>query len=372
MRYNWERKEWPKFTFDLSGLQGKLDQYARDVSFLSGQMVGLTDGLRYDLVAENLATEALYNSQIEGVGYSLDDLKSSILNNLHPKITQRHVKDYKAENLGRIMAMNRSSYQEDLSKEMLFKWHDLLLEHRRDILEKGGWRTSPEPMRIVSGGFGQEKVHFVAPPSSRVPEEMQAFIEWFNGKSSQEYGLLSQSPVRAGIAHIYFEAIHPFEDGNGRIGRLIAEKSLAQQLGFPLPFSLSYAIAQKPSAYYDALQTGTYRLDLTKWLAYFVDTTLLALDLGKKTVNLTVRKAHFYAKYKDQLSRTELKAIGKMFGAGPKGFQGGMTTSKYVRINRVSRATASRDLARLVKIGALEKRGDGRSTHYVIPGTEER
>lgn len=370
MRYNWERENWPNFEYDLSGLKEKLDQYARDVSFLAGQMTGLTDGLRYDLVVENLATEALYNSQIEGVRFSLDDLKSSILNNLYPDVKQRHVKDYKAIYLGKIMSLNRSSYAESLSEDMLFEWHSLLLSHRADIDQKGGWRISKEPMRIVSGGFGQEKVHFVAPPSVRVPEEMKAFISWFNEYSLDKFNLLSTSPVRAGIAHLYFEAIHPFEDGNGRIGRLIAEKSLAQQLGFPLPFSLSYAIAHKPSAYYAALQTGTYRLDLTNWLTYFVDTCLLALDLGKKTINLTVRKAHFYAKYGDQLSTTNLKAIGKMFGTGPKGFQGGMTANKYVRINRVSKPTATRELAELTRIGALERRGAGRSTHYVLPGTE--
>lgn len=222
-------------------------------------------------------------------------------------------------------------------------------------------------MQIVSGAYGQQKIHFEAPPSSVVPQEMKQWLAWFNTTSRVAYGHLFQSPLRAGIAHLWFESIHPFEDGNGRLGRIIAEKSLAQDLGLPLPFSLSYAIIQKQSAYYEALQTGSYRLDLTKWLSYFLDVCLLGLDLGRKTIDLTLSKARFYDRYEAELSPKELKAIGKMFAAGPKGFAGGMTTKKYANINKVSYATASRDLSQLASIGALVRQGAGRSTHYVLP-----
>jgi Fic family protein len=367
MRYNWQQKDWPQFTFDSSGIEDRLHRYAEEVSFLAGRMTSFSDELRYDLIAENLATEALYNSQIEGVRFSVEELKSSILNNLYPEIKKRHVSDYRAENLGRLMAENRKTYSGELTFSSLFEWHELLLAHRSDVVGKGAWRTGDDPMQIVSGAYGQQKIHFEAPPSSVVPHEMEQWLEWFNTTSRAQYAHLFQAPLRAGIAHIWFESIHPFEDGNGRLGRIIAEKSLAQGLGFPLPFSLSYAIIQKQSAYYEALQTGSYRLDLTKWLNYFLDVCLLGLDLGRKTIDLTSNKARFYDRFEARLSAKELKAIGKMFAAGPKGFAGGMTTKKYANINKVSYATASRDLSRLAGLGALERRGAGRSTHYVLP-----
>ncbi len=367
MRYNWQQEDWPEFTFDLSVIEDKLHRYAEEVSFLSGRMTSFSDELRYDLIADNLATEALYNSQIEGVRFSVEELKSSILNNLYPEIKQRHVSDYRAENLGRLMAENRKTYDDALTSSSLFGWHELLLAHRNDIVGKGAWRTGDDPMQIVSGAYGQQKIHFEAPPSSVVPQEMKQWLAWFNTTSRVAYGHLFQSPLRAGIAHLWFESIHPFEDGNGRLGRIIAEKSLAQDLGLPLPFSLSYAIIQKQSAYYEALQTGSYRLDLTKWLSYFLDVCLLGLDLGRKTIDLTLSKARFYDRYEAELSPKELKAIGKMFAAGPKGFAGGMTTKKYANINKVSYATASRDLSQLASIGALVRQGAGRSTHYVLP-----
>ena len=370
MRYNWQQKNWPNFTFDVSAFKEKLHRYAEESAFLTGRITSLADGLRYDLIVDNLATEALYNSQIEGVRFSVEELKSSILNNLYPKIKKRHVSDYRAENLGRLMAENRSSYEQDLTEAMLFGWHELLLAHRSDVGDKGEWRTGEDPMQIVSGAYGRQKVHFEAPSSSMVPEEMENYLTWFNGRSREFYAQLYLSPVRAGIAHLWFESIHPFEDGNGRLGRIIAEKSLSQDLGYPLPFSLSYAVIQKQSAYYDALQSGSYRLDITKWSNYFVDTCLLGISLGRKTIDLTLQKARFYDRFEKAIDENELKAIEKMFAAGPKGFDGGMTTRKYVSINKVSSATATRDLARLVEIGALERRGAGRSTHYVLPGAE--
>lgn len=371
MRYNWQQKNWPEFTFDLSAVEEKLHRYAEEAAFLTGRMSSFADELRYDLIADNLATEALYNSQIEGVRFSVEELKSSILNNLYPEITKRHVSDYRAENLGQLMAMNRRSYDDLLTDAMLFEWHELLLAHRSDVAGKGTWRTGDDPMQIISGAYGRQKIHFEAPPSSIVPWEMGQFRKWFNTSSRTEFNLLYQSPIRAGIAHLWFESIHPFEDGNGRLGRIIAEKSLAQDLGFPLPFSLSYAIIQKQSAYYDALQAGSYGLDLTKWLTYFVDVCLLGLEFGRKTIDLTLRKARFYDRFETDLSAKELKAIAKMFAAGPNGFAGGMTTKKYSNINSVSYATASRDLSRLAGIGALERRGAGRSTHYVLLGTDD-
>jgi Fic family protein len=229
MRYNWQQKGWPQFTFDSVGIDDKLHRYAEEVAFLAGRMTSFSEELRYDLIANNLATEALYNSQIEGAHFPVEELKSSILNNLYPAIKKRHVSDYCAENMGRLMAENRKTYGEVLTSPSLFKWYELLLAHRNDIIGKGSWRTGEDPMQIVSGAYGRQQIHFEAPPSSVVPREMEQWQEWFNYVSRAEYSHLFQSPLRAGIAHLWFESIHPFEDGNGRLGRIIAERSLAQE-----------------------------------------------------------------------------------------------------------------------------------------------
>ncbi len=366
MPYNWQLKDWPHFTFERSALESKAVQYSSEVAYLIGRMSSLADEVRYDMIAENLATEAMYNSAIEGVRYSSEDLKSSILNGLYPEIRTRHVTDYRADNLGKLMIDSRRTYEEFLTEDRLFYWHKLLLGHRKDIKEKGEWRVGEAPMQIVSGAYGKEKIHFEAPPSKRVPSEMSQFINWFNDSKDQFVSPSFYAPIKAGLSHVYFESIHPFEDGNGRIGRVIAEKALAQPLGHALPFSLSYAIIQKQNKYYDALQECNRKLDVTNWLTYFLDTCLLGLDLGRKTLDLTVSKAKFYQRFSDKLDAKHSKAIRKMFEAGPKGFEGGMTNKKYVRINRVSHPTAARDLTYLTIIGALERRGAGRSTHYVL------
>jgi len=365
--YNWQFKNWPNFTYAPLKYVEEMQIYISRVSYLNGRFSALGGTLRLDTEAETLATEAIHTSRIEGENYDLDDLKSSILNNLDPKIKNRHVADYRAEGLGKLMTYSRSTFDQRLTVNQLFYWHELLLDYRKDLKAVGNWRQSTAPMQIISGTVGKERVHFEAPPSDQVPKEMDRYVDWFNEtKHDSPISSFFFAPIRAGIAHLYFESIHPFEDGNGRIGRILAEKALSQALPTPLPFSLSYGINQNKKAYYTALNKASLTLEIDEWLQYFIDTCFVALEAGEQYMDHVIKKFHFFDQYSTQLDSRQEKALLKMFAAGPKGFQGGMTAKKYIHINRVSRATATRDLQYLVKIGALQRIGEGRSTRYEI------
>lgn len=364
--YCWEHAEWPYFKFDPTLYRDRCVRYAEKVNFLAGAVHGLSDLPKLELLSYQMALEGSASSRIEGVRVKVEDIKHSITNNLRPDLGYRNVGDQIATNLAAIVTDNYRHFNEALSEEKLFEWHRQLIAHRTDLGQIGSYRNSADEMRIVSGPYGREIVHYVAPPSARLRTEMSVYTDWFN-RSRIQYNGSATAPLRAGIAHLYFEQIHPFEDGNGRIGRVIAEKVLAQNLGYPLPFSISYIIAENTKAYYRAFQAVNRQLIIDEWLDYFFDVCLEAVDYGLKVYKFTLHKVRYYKTYGDHLTPPQAKAIHRMWVEGPKGFRGGMTTTKYRRITGVSPATATRDLARLTKLGALERRGGGRSTHYVLP-----
>ena len=220
-------------------------------------------------------------------------------------------------------------------------------------------------MQIVSGPSYNMTVHFEAPPSVDLNREMAAFIDYVSASSSDP----TAAVAKACVSHIYFESIHPFEDGNGRIGRAIVEKLLSQALGEFIPFSISHAIERRRKAYYQSLRDAQHSSDITPWMTFFVACLNEAVAYADKLVSFTTDKYAYLHTYQKQLSQSQLKAINKMFLAGPEGFQGGMTARKYMRITKCSRATATRSLTELATIGALRKRGAGRSVHYVLPQT---
>jgi Fic family protein len=217
-------------------------------------------------------------------------------------------------------------------------------------------------MRIVSGPMGKEKVHYEAPPSDQVPDEMARFIAWFN-RSRRMSGA-----VRAGVAHLWFECIHPFPDGNGRVGRAIAEVALSQELQAPAILSLSTAIERRRPDYYDALSRASRGdLDITQWLLWFTELALDAQAQAKEQIAFVLAKARFWDRHAGALNERQAKALARMLREGTAGFEGGMSARKYVKITGVSKATATRDLAGLVAHGALRKlESGGRSTRYEI------
>jgi Fic family protein len=247
----------------------------------------------------------------------------------------------------------------------------MLIGGERRINIVGGYRTHSDPMQVVSGGIHNPKVIFEAPPSSKMKEEMDAFVLWFNETAPSGKRPLP-ALTRAGIAHLYFVSIHPFEDGNGRIGRALAEKSLAQYLGHPTLIALAYTIERSRKAYYAALERNNKDIGITDWLTYFAETIIAAQSNTIKRLDFYVAKAKLYEKLRGQLNERQEKAITRMFREGIDGFKGGLSAENYINITRTSRATATRDLQDLVEKGAVTKTGELRHTRYYLNISDQR
>lgn len=246
---------------------------------------------------------------------------------------------------------------------MLFGWHRMLMSGRRDLADVGRYRTGEEPMQVVSGTIGRSKVHFQAPPSAQVVKEMMQFIHWFNRTAPAGAEPLT-AVTRAGVAHLYFECIHPFEDGNGRIGRALSEKALAQSLGQPTLTALAATILARRKSYYDALETANKQIEITGWLAWFAGTIIEAQRRTLALIEFLIDKARLFERLKGQMNQRQEKALLRMFREGPDGFKGGLTAGKYAAITGASPATTTRDLVDLVEKGALVRAGELRHARY--------
>ena len=365
MRYNWQQKDWTEFQYDLSEVEDLLFEFTQRVGRVSGLLEGLPEDMQTEAIIDLMVSEAIKTSEIEGEYLSRKDVMSSIRNNLglgHPK---EQVNDKRAEGAAELMMNVRNHFSDTLDKKTLFAWHKMLMRGNTQIVS-GKWRTHTEPMQVISGAMGREKIHFEAPPSSRVPKEMDGFIEWFNKTAPGEKEEIKKPIVRSAIAHLYFESIHPFEDGNGRIGRAISEKALSQSIKRPVLLSLSKAIESNKKVYYQALEKAQSSNDITPWIKYFVGTTLEAQIQAEDLIEFTLKKAKFFDQHKDQLSERQLKVVRRMLEEGPQGFEGGMTAKKYEGITKVSKATATRDLQELSEMGVFVLLGGGRSTRYEL------
>ncbi|MBN8781427.1 MAG: Fic family protein [Terrimonas ferruginea] len=366
-KYNWQQKDWPHFKFSLTGVEGELLIFSEKVGRVSGILEALPEETKQDVIVDIILAEAIKTSEIEGEFPSRKDVLSSIRKNLGLHHSPEHIKDKSAAGLGELMIDVRMSFKEKLTEEKLFAWHRMLLQENKRI-EVGQWRTHEEPMQVISGAMGKEKVHYEAPPSSEVPGEMRRFIKWFNETGPGGKEEIKNAPVRSGIAHLYFETIHPFEDGNGRIGRAIAEKALSQTIGRPVMLSLSRTIEAKKSDYYESLEKAQRSNEITPWIEYFIKTTLDAQIEAEAHIDFTLKTTRFFDRYKDHLNDRQLTVVRRMLEEGPKGFKGGMNARKYIGITKTSKATATRDMQQLLEIGAfiLSGKAGGRSTSYQV------
>jgi Fic family protein len=365
MKYNWQQEDWPEFRFELGEVQDMLFAFAEETGHMTGMLKGLPEGLQTEAIIDIMVAEAVKTSAIEGEYFSRQDVMSSIRNNLGLNPTPLRVRDTRARGAGQLMVVARKEYASPMSNDQLFAWHRMLFIEGKNI-NIGAWRTHDEPMQIVSGAMGKERIHFEAPPSAQVPDHMQRFVRWFNDTAPGGTNEMKQAPVRSAIAHLYFESIHPFEDGNGRIGRAIAEKALSQSTGRPVMLSLSQAIDAKKNTYYTELNAAQRSNEITAWVRYFVATILEAQTEARRQIEFTLKKTRFFDLFRSKLNDRQLKGLKRMLEEGPDGFKGGMTARKYASITGVSKATATRDLQELAEIGALLTQGGGRSTHYVM------
>tara|TARA_R110001592_G_scaffold22729_17_gene90116 strand:- start:7149 stop:8258 length:1110 start_codon:yes stop_codon:yes gene_type:complete len=364
MQYNWQHKNWPNFTYDAS----KIDELVLEFALETGEVKGLIDGLtkeeQQEAIIQFMINEAIKTSEIEGEYHSREDVMSSIQNRLGIHAISSNIRDIKAKGIAELMVEVRENYSTELSENLIINWHQILFSNSRTI-KVGTYRTGTEPMVIISGSIGREVVHYKAPPSELLKKEMIQFVNWYNAYSVDSNNI-KESLIKTAIAHLYFESIHPFEDGNGRIGRAIAEKCLSESLGRPLILSISTSIEKGKMAYYDALKQAQRTLDITEWICYFSQTILNAQKQAKTIIRFTLEKAKFLDKYKSKLNDRQLKVIMKMLAFGIEGFKGGMTAKKYISIANTSKATATRDLQDLVEKQCLLPIGAGRGVHYEL------
>ncbi|MET0244190.1 MAG: Fic family protein [Flavitalea sp.] len=365
--YIWQKKWWPNFVYSTEDVEDSLLSFARTTGEVTGILKSLPETSQTEAVIDMMVSEAIKTSEIEGEYLSRRDVMSSIRNNLGLNSEPDPVADKKANGIAELMIDVRSTYSEPLTEAKLFEWHRMLMSGSKRI-NAGAWRTHHEPMQVISGSVSNPTVHYEAPPSEQVPAAMEQYIRWFNESAPGGNAEIKQPPIRAAIAHLYFETIHPFEDGNGRIGRAIAEKALSQGLGRPVLLSLSRTIEAEKKAYYNALEYAQKSDEISEWIGYFVKTTLSAQYQAEKQIDFTLRKVKFFDRYRDQLNERQMVVVKRMMEEGPAGFQGGMSAKKYMVIAKTSKATATRDLQELLARGAFipDGEGGGRSTKYQL------
>lgn len=364
MNWNWEKPGWPDFTYDSTALEPLEKRFL----LRSGEFIGAfrhigaddQDTIRIELIGD----EAVKTSEIEGEILNRDSVQSSLRHQLglgaeRPGTTPAE------RGIAKMMLDLYRNFADALADQTMFDWHRMLLSGDRSIRVIGGYRTHADAMQVVSGPTHNPTVHFEAPPSSRVPDEMKRFVTWFNDTAPGGRNPLSPL-TRAGIAHLYFVCVHPFEDGNGRIGRALAEKSLAQNLGQPSLIALAWTIERKRNDYYAALERDNKDTGITGWLTYFANTILQAQNNTIRRVDFYVAKAKFYEKHRGRLNERQEKVVARMFREGIHGFKGGLSAENYISITGTSRATATRDLQDLVEKGALTRTGELRHTRYQL------
>jgi Fic family protein len=360
----WQQPGWPNFTFDMKVVAPVLSRARSTQGRILGKAHALGLANLGAALAEIWVEEASATARIEGENLDLASLRSSVARRLGmPSIgtASRSV-----EGLIDLMDDATRRWREPLTVERLCGWQAELFPTGFAGVKKvksGALRTHATPMQIVSGPIGRDKVHFEAPPSKRLPRELGKFMDWF--QSSRENPV--DGLLRAGTAHIWFETLHPFEDGNGRVGRAVIDLALAQDAKMDQRlYSVSRRLAEHHSEYYVELNAASRGgLDVTRWLTWFVAQFEEACRSSETVIDLLLARARFWLEHgQAPLNERQRKAVNRILDAGPSGFEGGMSTEKYGHLVRVSRATAYRDLEELVRHGLLTQAGVGRGTRY--------
>jgi Fic family protein len=362
--YIHELPDWPKFRWDQNRLAERLAAVRHRQGRLIGRMEALGFPLRSEATLENLTQEVLKSSEIEGEILDREQVRSSIARRLGLDIGGLTAAERHVEGVVEMMLDATEKYSEPLTAERLFGWHAAMFPTGRTGMKRikvGAWRDDKSgPMQVVSGPIGRERVHYEAPPASRLAAEMKAFLDWFNGEAAID-------PVlKAAVAHLWFVTVHPFDDGNGRIARTIADMALARSEGTAQRFySMSAQIRQERNAYYDILEsTQKGDLEITSWLEWFLGCLDRAFDGAERTLANVFRKARFWEKHAGTAFNDRQR---DMLNRLLNGFEGKLTTSKWAQIEKCSQDTALRDIDDLVARGVLRKDpAGGRSTSYSL------
>jgi len=360
--WNWQQPDWPFFSYDAAALTRLESEFMRQSGIFSGAIRHVHGEEQNQLTVALIGDEALHTSEIEGETLNRESLQSSLRRQFGLQADRRKIPPAE-QGIAEMMVDLHRQFDAPLTHERLFRWHQMLMNGRRDLRRIGAYRADRQPMQIVSGPVHEPRVHFEAPPSRAVAGEMRRFLKWY-ADSAPEGSAPLPALTRAGIAHLYFVSIHPFEDGNGRIGRAIAEKAISETLGHATLLALSLTINRARKTYYSMLEQSSRSTVITDWLTWFARTALDAQAHAQRLVDFVIAKTRFYDRLRGQLNARQEKALARMMREGPDGFEGGLSADKYIRLTGASRATATRDLQDLVDIGALLRTGTLKSTRY--------
>lgn len=364
--YIYQFKDWPRFTWDDAKLLFLLGNVRNNQGKLTGRMEALGFQLREEAVLETLTSDVLKSTEIEGEILNTDQVRSSVARHLGIAIPGLIQSDRNVDGVVEMMLDATQQHNLPLSAERLFGWHSALFPGGRSGMYKitvGEWRKDETgPMQVVSGALGKERVHYLAPPAEIINSEMDVFIHWFNSENELD------SVLKAAIAHLWFITIHPFDDGNGRIARAIADMQLARADGSSQRFySMSSQIRKERNQYYDLLEkTQQGNLDITEWMLWFLNCLSGALEATNNTLSRVLFKAKFWETHNaTPLHDRQRLIINKLLD----GFEGKLTSSKWAKINKCSADTALRDIQDLISKNVLRKeQGGGRSTNYELVG----
>jgi Fic family protein len=362
--YIHELADWPHFRWNNEALAKPLTEVRHRQGLLIGHMGALGFDLRQEAVLQTLTTDVLKSSEIEGEKLDAEQVRSSIARRLGMDIGALKPADRDVEGVVEMMLDATRHYDQPLTADRLFAWHAALFPTGRSGMRKirvGAWRDDSDgPMQVVSGPIGKERVHFEAPATPRVDQGMNAFLDWFNTNTDID-------PVmKASLAHLWFVSIHPFDDGNGRIARAIADMALARSENGPQRFySMSAQIRQERNAYYEILErTQKADMDVTRWMEWFLACLGRAIDGAQIVLSTVLAKAKFWERMHGiAINDRQRLVLNKLLD----GFEGKLTTTKYAKLTKSSQDTALRDLAYMVEKGVLVRSSEGgRSTSYSL------
>jgi Fic family protein len=365
VRYLWQRANWPNFSWQNDKLLRPVGRTRFCQGRLLSRIRGLGMNLSQEAQAEILTEETIKTAAIEGQSLSRNSVRSSIARRLGLPIAGLPSAERHVDGLVEMIFDATARYNEPLTAERLKGWQAALFPTGFSGLRRirtGTWR-GPVPMQVVSGPVGREKVHFEAPPADRIGEEITQFLSWWEASLDNTEGLL-----RAGIAHFRFITIHPFEDGNGRIARALTDMALAQDEMLSTRFySLSAQIMAERDQYYKILeQCQKGDDDITAWLLWFLGCLERAVKNSETLISKVLAKADFWQRHgQTPMNDRQRKVVNRLLDAGQGGFEGGLTTKKYVSIAKTSRATAYREISDLVgKRVLMQNEGKGRNVSY--------
>lgn len=363
-KYIWQQAKWPQFVWDANELLVPLGRVRR----FQGELLARADGMGLEAKVSVVTDEAVTTAAIEGEQLDRTRVRSSVARRLGLSTAGMPGIDRNADGLVEVLMDATEQFNAPMTQNRLKSWQAALFPTGYSGMYEirvGKWRRGDEPMRVVSGRAGRERVHFEAPPSGRIPEEITAYLNWLNHPDKQMDGM-----VRAAIAHLYFVTIHPFDDGNGRIARAIADYVLAADEGTGRRlYSMSLQISKDRDRYYEVLeQTQKGNLNVTEWLKWFLTALERAVAASLSQMDKAIDTRTFWASVAEiPLNERQRKVIARLLEAGPSGFEGGLNNRKYVGMTKVSRETAKRDLAGLVKKGILiQTTKSGRSVAYEL------